>query len=39
MSGEDAQAKANRAKPVKTWLFAAALFALGVKLLTERPTE
>ena len=33
MSEEEAQAKAHRGKPVKTWIFAAALFVFGVKLL------
>ena len=33
MSDEEAQAKAHRGKPVKTWLFAAALFVVGVQLL------
>ena len=33
MSEEEAQAKAHRTKPVKTWIFAAALFVFGVKLL------
>jgi hypothetical protein len=33
MSEEEAQAKAHRGKPVKAWLFAAALFVVGVQLL------
>jgi hypothetical protein len=36
MSEEEAQAKEHRGKPVKTWLFAAALFVFGIKLLSSR---
>ena len=34
MSDEEAQAKEHRGKPVKTWLFAAALFLFGVRMLS-----
>lgn len=33
MSDEEAQAHNHRGKPIKTWIFAAALFVFGMKLL------